>query len=113
MKKAILEVAAVDDESLVGFRRIEPTGPAGERFGLFLPSSKIGLENIAFGELAAIVENNIGFGSKFDYKFSYIHIGEDRFNQDSIDLIVGWINDFPRAPDCRISLPFSLLYGDD
>lgn len=113
MKTAILDIEAVDDEDLVGFREMLPTGPAGTRFGLYLPSTK--LEEGARGYIAAILEDQVIDPKNFDYRFSYIHVFGDleSYNDDAISIMVNWMKDFPKTRDCRISLPFSLLYGED
>lgn len=112
MKTAILDIFAVDDEDLIGFREILPTGPAGTRFGLYLPSTKV--EEQTLGYIAAIVEDQVIDPGNFDYRFSYIHVfGDiDAYNEDSINIMVNWLKDFPKSGDCRISLPFSILYGE-
>lgn len=112
MKTAILDIMAVDEEDLVGFRQMLPSGPAGTRFGLYLPSTKV--EEGILGYIAAILEEQVIDPKNFDHRFSYIHVFGDLadYNEDSISIMVNWMKDFPKTGDCRISLPFSILYGE-
>lgn len=109
MKTAILEVFAVDMAKAVGFRRIEPTGPAGDRFGLYLPSMAEPLVN--FGTLIELMENKIMDPLYFDLHFSYITIHSGDYGRDSKNALGLCLVDFPMTKDCRLNSPISFLYG--
>lgn len=106
METVTIEVFAVDMSKAVGFRKMEPTGPAGIRFGLYLPSKAESL--ITYGQLVDIVENNI---LDSPWKIGYIYINPGDYDTDSSILLAQWLQDFPLKGDCRINCPASLIYG--
>lgn len=110
MKTAIIEVFCVDMPKAVGFRKIEPTGPAGIRFGLYLPCKNQRL--IRFGQLAGIVDDHILNGYAFPWKISYININPGDYSSDSSILLAQYLPELPLSEDCRISCPASLIFGD-
>lgn len=109
METVTIEVFAVDMSKAVGFRKMEPTGPAGLRFGLYLPSSAEKL--ITFPQLVDIVETHIINSPLFPWEISYIHINSGDYAKDSSILLAQWMIDFPLTKDCRINCPASLVYG--
>ncbi|ARB11676.1 hypothetical protein CB7_223 [Pectobacterium phage vB_PatM_CB7] len=110
MKTVTIEVFAVDMSKAVGFRKMEPTGPAGLRFDLYLPSK--GEPLITFDQLMGIVETHIVNSPLFPWKISYIHINPGDYNEDSSILLAQYLQEFPLTEDCRISCPASLIFGD-
>lgn len=110
METVTIEVFAVDMSKAVGFRKIEPTGPAGIRFGLYLPSKAENL--ITYGQLTDIVETHILNSPLFPWEIGYIHINPGDYKNSSSTLLAQWLQDFPLAKDCRISCPASLIFGD-
>lgn len=109
MKTVTLEVFAVDMAKAVGFRRIEPTGPAGVRFGLYLPSDVETLTT--YLQLVDIVKNHIADSFRFPWGIGYIHINPGSYAKVSNLLLAQWVQEFPLAEDCRISSPAELFCG--
>lgn len=109
METVTLEVFSVDDALAVGFRKIKPAGPAGERFGLYLPPKKEKLTT--FGQLTDIAERKIIDNVLFTQEISFITIHDGDYNIDSVILLSQWMQDFRMSADCRISCPASLIYG--
>lgn len=110
METVTIEVFAVDMSKVVGFRKMGPTGPAGLRFGLYLPSK--GEPLITFGQLMDIVETHIVNSPLFPWKISYIHINAGQYSNNSSILLAQYLQEFPLTDDCRISCPASLIFGD-
>lgn len=110
MKTAILEVYAVDMAKAVGFRRIEPTGPAGERFGLYLPSIVERLTD--FGQIVHIIGNKIMDPAAFPYSFSYVTINSGHYARNSKKALAMCLCHFPMTEDCRINAPVSFVLGE-
>lgn len=110
MENVTLEVFAVDMPKAVGFRRMEPNGPAGIRFGLYLPSSEEGLTS--YSQLAELVETMIVDSPVFPWRVGFVNIHNGNYAQASSILLAQYIQDFPLAKDCRISCPAKLIYGE-
>lgn len=110
MENVIVEVFAVDMAKAVGFRPIEPTGPAGIRFGLYLPSKE---ENLTtYGQLAEILETKVIDNILFPWKIGYIHINYGDYKKISSIVLSQYLQDFPLSKDCRINTPASLIFGE-
>lgn len=110
METVTIEVFAVDMSKAVGFRKMEPTGPAGLRFGLYLPSK--GEPLITFGQLMDIVETHIMNSPFFPWKISYININPGDYSSDSSILLAQYLPELRLSEDCRINCPASLIFGD-
>lgn len=110
METVSLEVFAVDMAKAVGFRRVEPTGPAGIQFGLYLPSWKEGLMN--YSALADIFEDHILNPLLFPWDFSYVHIHPGEYKEDSRILLAQYLPELPFSGDCRLSGPVALILWD-
>lgn len=110
METVALEVFAVDMAKAVGFRRVEPTGPAGIQFGLYLPSYKECLTK--YGALDDIFECQILNTSLFPWDFSYIHIHPGEYKEDSRIILAQYLPELPFSEDCRLSGPVALILWD-
>lgn len=110
METVTIEVFAVDMSKAVGFRKMEPTGPAGLRFGLYLPAK--GEKLTRFGQLVDILDTHLIDSPLFPWKISYIHINPGDYKEDSSILLAQYLPELPLSADCRISCPASLIFGD-
>ena len=110
METVTIEVFAVEMSKAVGFRKMEPTGPAGLRFGLYLPAKGESLTR--YGQLVDILDTHLIDNPLFPWKISYVHINEGDYKEDSSILLAQYLPELPLSADCRISCPASLIYGD-
>lgn len=110
METVILHVFPVEMSKAVGFRKMEPTGPAGLRFGLYLPAK--GETLITYGQLVDIIETHIIDSPLFPWKISFISINHGEYKEESSILLAQYLQEFPLTEDCRITCPASLIFGD-
>lgn len=110
METVILHVFPVEMSKAVGFRKMEPTGPAGLRFGLYLPAK--GENLITYGQLVDIVETHIIDSPFFPWKISFVNINPGEYKKESSILLAQYLQDFPLTEDCRINCPATLIFGD-
>lgn len=109
METVSIEVFAVEMSKAVGFRKMEPIGPAGLRFGLYLPAK--GESLITYGQLVDIVETHIIDSPLFPWKISHINIDLGDYKDISSMILATHLQDFPVTDDCRVNCPLSLIYG--
>lgn len=110
METVTIEVFAVEMPKAVGFRRMEPTGPAGLRFGLYLPSKNETL--ITYSQLVDILDTHLIESPLFPWKISYVHINDGAYKEASSILLAQYLPELPLSEDCRISCPASLVFGE-
>lgn len=110
METVTVEVFAVEMSKAVGFRKIEPTGPAGLHFGLYLPAKSEKL--ITYSQLVDILDTHLIESPLFPWKISYIHINAGDYKEISSILLAQYLPELPLSADCRISCPASLIFGD-
>lgn len=109
MEDIILHVFPVETSKAVGFRKMEPTGPAGVRYGLYLPAK--GETLITYGQLVDIVETQIINSPLFPWKISFININDGDYKNISKTLLAGYLQEFPLAKCCRITCSASFIFG--
>lgn len=109
METVTLEVFAVEMSKAVGFRKMEPTGPAGVRFGLYLPAKGESLTR--YGQLVGILSTHLIGSPLFPWEISNININPGDYKDISIMILTTHLQDFPVTDDCRINCPLSLIYG--
>lgn len=109
METVTLEVFAVEISKCVGLRQMEPTGPAGVCFGLYLPAKGENLIN--YRQLVDMGEECLIDSPLFPWKISYVHINHGDYKEDSSVFLAQHLPEMPLSEDCRISCPSSLIFG--
>lgn len=110
METVTIEVFAVEMSKAVGFRKMEPTGPAGLRFGLYLPAKSEAL--ITYSQLVDILDTHLIDSPLFPWRISYVHINDGDYAENSSILLAQFLPELPLSTDCRISCPASLVFGE-